>query len=93
METSKVVAVRIDPSVERRLRLLAETSGRKQSFFLQRLIEEGIGALEETWLPPQLLEQVRAGQVPQLTEDRSEPDLFDRPAPSDEWAAHLPFVR
>ncbi len=77
LESSKVVAVRIDPGVERRLRLLAETSGRKQSFFLKRLIDEGIGALEETWLPPQLLEQARAGTLPQLTKDRSSPDLFD----------------
>ncbi|MGV7244752.1 hypothetical protein [Caballeronia sp. M23-90] len=28
-----VVAVRIDPQIEQRLRLLAETTGRKQSFF------------------------------------------------------------
>ncbi|RZF24298.1 hypothetical protein EVC45_39450 [Paraburkholderia sp. UYCP14C] len=77
MEASKVVAVRIDPGVERRLRLLAEASGRNQSFFLQQLIEEGIGALEETWLPPHLLERVRAGKLPQLSDDRSGPDLFD----------------
>ncbi|NVH76259.1 hypothetical protein FSB08_27955 [Paraburkholderia sp. JPY432] len=77
LESSKVVAVRIDPGVERRLRLLAETNGRKQSFFLQRLIEDGIGALEETWLPPQLLERVRAGKLPEFREDHSGPDLFD----------------
>jgi RHH-type rel operon transcriptional repressor/antitoxin RelB len=38
-EKLKVVAVRIEPAIERRLRLLAETSGRKPSFFLQQLIE------------------------------------------------------
>ena len=46
-----VVAVRIDPQIEQRLRLVAETTGRKQSFFLQQMIECGIDAIEETWLP------------------------------------------
>jgi len=34
----KVVAVRVDPQFEQRLRLLAEVTGRKQSFFLQQMI-------------------------------------------------------
>jgi RHH-type rel operon transcriptional repressor/antitoxin RelB len=34
----KVVAVRFDPVIERRLQLLAEASGRKTSFFLQQQI-------------------------------------------------------
>ncbi|MBP0593470.1 hypothetical protein J8I87_28010 [Paraburkholderia sp. LEh10] len=59
-----VVAVRIDPAIERRLRLLAEATGRKQSFFLQQMIETSIGAMEETWLPPALLAQVRDGKLP-----------------------------
>lgn len=76
-ETLKVVAVRIGPSVERRLRLLAETSGRKQSFFLQQLIDQGLAALEEVWLPRDLLEQVRAGKHPEPPRPQLEPDLFD----------------
>ncbi|WP_408150693.1 hypothetical protein [Caballeronia glebae] len=44
----RVVAVRIDPVIEQRLRVLAEATGRKQSFFLQWMIEEGIEAMEET---------------------------------------------
>ena len=60
----KVVAVRIDPQIEQRLRLLAEVTGRKQSFFLQQMIESGIGAIEDTWLPPDILSQVRSGTVP-----------------------------
>lgn len=75
-EKLKVVAVRIEPAIERRLRLLAETSGRKPSFFLQQLIEGGIGALEEIWLPPEVLAQVRAGAVPDAHADHAEPDLF-----------------
>lgn len=78
-EKLKVVAVRIDPGIERRLRLLAETSGRKPSFFLQQLIEGGISPLEEVWLPPDRLAQVRAGEVPGPVASREGPDLFDEP--------------
>jgi predicted DNA-binding protein len=45
----KVVAVRVNPQIEQRLRLLAELTGRRQSFFLQQMIEGGIGAMEATW--------------------------------------------
>ena len=73
----KVVAVRVDPQFEQRLRLLAEVTGRKQSFFLQQMIENGINAMEETWLPPDLLEQVRSGTLPALQQDRvATADLF-----------------
>jgi RHH-type rel operon transcriptional repressor/antitoxin RelB len=43
---------------------LAEVTGRKQSFFLQQMIESGIRVIEETWLPPAILSQVRSGTVP-----------------------------
>jgi len=75
-EKLKVVAVRIDPAIERRLRLLAETSGRKPSFFLQQMIEGGISALEEVWLPAELLAQVRAGMFPEPDVYHTAPDLF-----------------
>ena len=73
----KVVAVRVDPQIEQRLRLLAEVTGRKQSFFLQQMIASGIGAIEETWLPPDVLSQVRSGELKlrQLALD-STSDLF-----------------
>ena len=73
----KVVAVRIDPQIEQRLRLLAEVTGRKQSFFLQQMIENGIGAMETTWLPPDVLLQVRSGRLlsRQPTSDATS-DLF-----------------
>ncbi|MCX5540058.1 hypothetical protein M3A49_11230 [Paraburkholderia sp. CNPSo 3076] len=57
-EKLKVVAVRIDPVIEREILLLRETTCRKPSFFPQQLIEGGISALEEVWLPPALLAQV-----------------------------------
>jgi RHH-type rel operon transcriptional repressor/antitoxin RelB len=73
----KVVAVRIDPQIEQRLRLLAETTGRKQSFFLQQMIERGINAIEETWLPSDALTQVRSGHLPSLRHDsNATSDLF-----------------
>ncbi|WP_250490751.1 hypothetical protein [Caballeronia sp. INML2] len=72
----KVVAVRVDPQFEQRLRLLAEVTGRKQSFFLQQMIENGIGAMEETWLPPAVLEQVRSGALPPLQDRVATADLF-----------------
>ena len=53
----------IDPQIEQRLRLLAEVTGRKQSFFLQQMIESGIGAMENTWLPEDVLSQVRSGTL------------------------------
>ena len=73
----KVVAVRVDPQIEQRLRLLAEVTGRKQSFFLQQMIASGIGAIEETWLPPDVLSQVRSGEL-QLQQQAldSTSDLF-----------------
>jgi RHH-type transcriptional regulator, rel operon repressor / antitoxin RelB len=75
----RVVAVRIDPTIEQRLRVLAETTGRKQSFFLQQMIESGIGAIEATWLPPAILEQVRCGVLPERPEKRDVmSDLFDQ---------------
>ncbi|MFM0048404.1 hypothetical protein [Caballeronia grimmiae] len=73
----KVVAVRVEPAIEQRLRLLAEVTGHKQSFFLQQMIERGIAQMEETWLPPEMLEQARGGSLQrrQSTSDAT-PDLF-----------------
>ena len=75
-----VVAVRVNPQIEQRLRLLAEVTGRRQSFFLQQIIESGIAATEATWLPPDVLSQVRSGLIPPRQE--ASPvisDLFDGP--------------
>ena len=73
----QVVAVRVEPAIERRLRLLAEVTGRRQSFFLQQMIESGIAAMEETWLPPAVLAQVRDGTLPAREPERvAAPDLF-----------------
>jgi RHH-type rel operon transcriptional repressor/antitoxin RelB len=74
----KVVAVRIDPVIEQRLRVLAEATGRKQSFFLQQMIEGGLDAIEETWLSPDTLAKVRSGALPDLLDKHpTTSDLFD----------------
>lgn len=74
----RVVAVRIDPVIEQRLRVLAEATGRKQSFFLQRMIEEGIDAMEDVWLSPATLAKVRRGDLAELlAEHGTTSDLFD----------------
>jgi len=75
-----VVAVRVNPQIGQRLRLLADVTGRRQSFFLQQIIESGIAATEATWLPPDVLSQVRSGLIPPRQE--ASPvisDLFDGP--------------
>ncbi len=71
-----VVAVRIDPQIEQRLRFLAEKTGRNQSFFLQQMIERGIDAIEETWLPSEILDQVRSGRLPTSRPRGATSDLF-----------------
>ncbi|WP_309546292.1 hypothetical protein [Paraburkholderia sp. BL27I4N3] len=47
------------------MRLLAEVTGRSQSFFLKQLIEKGIGAMEHAWLPQEVVAQVRSGTLPE----------------------------
>ncbi|EKS72066.1 hypothetical protein BG60_23945 [Caballeronia zhejiangensis] len=74
----RVVAVRIDPVIEQRLRVLAEVTGRKQSFFLQRMIEQGLDAMEDIWLSPETLAKVRNGELSDLVgEYGTTSDLFD----------------
>lgn len=75
-KTLKVVAVRVNPQIEHRLRVLADITGRSQSFFLQQIIERGIDAMEQTWLPSATLKKIREGDFPELQQPGSTPDLF-----------------
>lgn len=72
-----MVAVRVDPQIEQRSRLLADATGRKQSFFLQQIIERGIDAMEEAWLPAATVARIRAGDFSELQAPGATPDLFD----------------
>ncbi len=80
----KVVAVRVDPAIEQRLRLLAEVTGRKQSFFLQRMIEEGIESMEEIWLSSEQREQARGESLQPRTPSSETTDLFSELAMLDD---------
>ena len=71
----QVIAVRIEPAIGQRLRLLAEVTGRNQSFFLKQLIEAGIDAMEETWLSGPMLAKVRSGHLPEQQHSTTR-DLF-----------------
>jgi RHH-type rel operon transcriptional repressor/antitoxin RelB len=80
----KVVAVRVNPQIEQRLRLLAELTGRRQSFFLQQMIEGGIGAMEDVWLSPDVLSRVRSGLMPsRQTANDAISDLFGSALPDE----------
>jgi RHH-type transcriptional regulator, rel operon repressor / antitoxin RelB len=74
----EVIAVRVAPAIEQRLRLLAEVTGRSQSFFLKQLIGKGIDAMEEAWLSHEVVAQVRSGALPAQPRGTT-PDLFGDP--------------
>jgi RHH-type transcriptional regulator, rel operon repressor / antitoxin RelB len=71
----QVIAVRVEPAIGQRLRLLADATGRSQSFFLKQLIEGGIEAMENAWLSDAMLAQVRSGNLPELRHGATA-DLF-----------------
>jgi RHH-type rel operon transcriptional repressor/antitoxin RelB len=77
-KSSQVIAVRVEPMIEQRLRLLAETTGQSQSFFLKQLIEDGIVALEDAWLPQELSSRIRRGVLPEQLQGPTQ-DLFGDP--------------
>jgi RHH-type rel operon transcriptional repressor/antitoxin RelB len=64
--------------IEQRLRLLAETTGQSQSFFLKQLIEDGIAAMEDAWLPKEVASQIRSGVLPEQLQGTTL-DLFGDP--------------
>jgi RHH-type rel operon transcriptional repressor/antitoxin RelB len=72
------MAVRVEPMIEQRLRLLAESTGQSQSFFLKQLIEDGIAAMEDVWLPKELSGQIRSGVFPEQLHGTTL-DLFGDP--------------
>lgn len=76
--SSQVIAVRVEPMIEQRLRLLADTTGQSQSFFLKQLIEDGIRAMEETSLPKEMVGQIRSGMLPEQLKGTTM-DLFGDP--------------
>jgi RHH-type rel operon transcriptional repressor/antitoxin RelB len=48
------------------------------------MIEGGIGAMEDTWLPPDVLWQIRSGTMPARQQaDDAIPDLFGSSLPDE----------
>lgn len=57
-------SIRLDTEIERRLDLLATTTGRSKAYYLRQVIEQGIGDIEDYYLAADVLERVRSGQEP-----------------------------
>lgn len=55
-------SVRLDPGVEARLDLLAETTGRSKAFYMRELIQQGLEDLEDAYLGAAVAERVRLGK-------------------------------
>ncbi|MCK0509790.1 type II toxin-antitoxin system RelB family antitoxin [Aromatoleum buckelii] len=57
-------SIRLDTEIERRLDLLATTTGRSKAYYLRQIIEQGIEDMEDYYLAADVLERVRKGQEP-----------------------------
>lgn len=57
-------SIRLDADIERRLDLLASSTGRSKAYYLREIIEQGIGDMEDYYLAAEVLERVRKGQEP-----------------------------
>lgn len=57
-------SIRLDTEIERRLDLLATTTGRSKAYYLRQIIEQGITDMEDYYLSADVLERVRKGQEP-----------------------------
>ena len=55
-------SIRLSPEVEKRLDVLAKTTGRTKAFYLRKIIEEGLPKMEEYYLSEQILQRVRNGE-------------------------------
>lgn len=57
-------SIRLDTEIERRLDVLATTTGRSKAYYLRQIIEQGIEDMEDYYLAADVLERVRKGQEP-----------------------------
>lgn len=57
-------SIRLGTEIERRLDLLATTTGRSKAYYLRQIIEQGITDMEDYYLSADVLERVRQGQEP-----------------------------
>lgn len=55
-------SIRLDQETERRLDLLAATTGRTKAYYLRQMIAQGLEDLEDYYLAADVLERVRKGK-------------------------------
>ena len=56
-----MLAIRLPPSIEKRLEKLARRTGRTKSFYVRQAILEHLDDLEDLYLAEQALERIRRG--------------------------------
>ena len=72
-------SIQLAPDAERRLRLLADETGRSKAFFVRELVERGLEDIEDYYLASDVLERVRQGteKVYSTSETRRALELED----------------
>jgi RHH-type transcriptional regulator, rel operon repressor / antitoxin RelB len=69
-----MLAVRLDPDIERRLSQLAQRTGRTKSYYARELIEQHFADLEERYLAAARLEKRRPRLINRKVRKESNPD-------------------
>ncbi|MGH9404517.1 MAG: type II toxin-antitoxin system RelB family antitoxin [Terriglobia bacterium] len=57
-----MLAIRLPPSIEKRLERLARRTGRTKSYYAREAILEHLGDLEDLYLAERALERIRGGE-------------------------------
>jgi RHH-type transcriptional regulator, rel operon repressor / antitoxin RelB len=57
-----MLAIRLPPSIEKRLEKLARRTGRTKSFYVREAILEHLDELEDLYLVERALERIRSGE-------------------------------
>ena len=72
-------SVRLPQDLEKRLTILAETTGRSKAFYIREAIQEYLDDLEDIYMAREVLERVRKGEeeIYTLDEVEQEFDLAD----------------
>jgi len=57
-----MLAIRLSPSVEKRLERLARRTGRTKTFYVREALQEHLEDMENLYLAEAVLERIRAGE-------------------------------
>ena len=71
-------SVRLPQDLEKRLTILAETTGRSKAFYIREAIQEYLDDLEDIYMAREVLERVRKGEEEIYTLDEVERDHIRR---------------